>query len=106
MRPIPPKLRKQLADDPYMASCKYRNCGVPLVEWNHAIIYQGRQLNTWYAIIPLCYKHHRGQFGTIPQNVRDWCELEAIDRSNGQIKKDCPRLNWDVRREYLLKKCI
>lgn len=103
MRPIPIALRKQLAVDPYMAKCQYRGCGKQDVEWNHAILYCGRQLNTWYAIIPLCTYHHRGNFGTIWPEVKAWCELEAIKRSNREIEKDCPRVNWEQRKVYLEK---
>lgn len=59
MTPIPPKLRAEMADDPY-----YKKCCIPdetcngRVEWHHAIIYGGRQVQEKFAILPVCKSHH------------------------------------------------
>jgi hypothetical protein len=60
MRKIPPKLQKDLANDPYYKKCCRRLDGGcdGRITWEHAIIYGGKQLNKKWAIIPLCEKHH------------------------------------------------
>lgn len=60
MRPIPQKLRKELAQDLFMQTCVFMvNCEGK-VEWHHAIIYAGKQVNERWAILPVCEYHHRG----------------------------------------------
>lgn len=46
--------------DPYYEQCARKpdgNCK-GRITWEHAITYQGRQLNEKWAIIPLCAYHH------------------------------------------------
>lgn len=111
MNPIPTALRYKLFLDPWMNACKYRDqttgetCNRSPVEWNHAIIYAGKQLNTWYAIIPLCTEHHRGyMLGSISNSVKLWCELLAILRGQYELDKDCPKWNWRQRLQALRTK--
>ena len=62
MRPIPPKLKAQIASDPYMRTCA--RLGLDCngrITWEHAFIYAGRQINEPWAIIPLCMYHHLGE---------------------------------------------
>lgn len=60
MRPIPQKLRKEMSDDPYYEQCVLTNHGcVGRIEWHHAVIFGGRQLNEKWAIVPLCQWHHK-----------------------------------------------
>lgn len=101
MSPIPKALRWQLSQDPFMMNCLV--CGVPGVEFNHSIIYSGRQLQTWYAITPLCYTHHRGRNGTTMPGVHAFCELTAIYRGKDEISHDCPKVDWAQRKQYLIQ---
>jgi len=60
MRAIPPKLKKEMQEDPYYKVCARKahgNCG-GRITWEHTIIYKGKQLNEKWAIIPLCEYHH------------------------------------------------
>lgn len=60
MRPIPPKLKANILADEYYSRCAREmdgGCG-GRITWEHAIIFQGRQLNEKWAIIPLCAYHH------------------------------------------------
>lgn len=62
MRPIPPKLRKQLAEDPKMKVCARNGWDCAgRITWEHAFIYAGRQINEAWAIVPLCEYHHLGK---------------------------------------------
>ncbi len=104
MRPIPLKLRKQIAEDPFMKKCCYRDCKKTEVEWNHTLMYAGRQVNTWYAIVPLCTEHHRGNNGTIYNDVKEWCELITYMRGGAELDKDCPKMSWRQHKQYLTEK--
>ena len=57
MRPIPAKLRKFLADDESMNHCSV--CGCYGTQWHHAFEYARRQVNEYWAIVPLCVYHHQ-----------------------------------------------
>lgn len=59
MRPIPPKLKKEMGADPYYKVCAHKdeNCD-GRVTWEHTIIYASKQLNEKWAIIPICAYHH------------------------------------------------
>ena len=60
MRPIPPKMKEEMAADPFYKKCariKDGECrGRVTIE--HAIIFSGRQLNELWALLPLCSYHH------------------------------------------------
>lgn len=62
MRRIPPKVRKQIDEDPYFRSCclKFEHFGYceGRTEIHHNLIYQGRQSDELWTMLPLCKKHH------------------------------------------------
>ena len=62
--PIPPAIREELSNDPYMTHCIFddKDCA-GRTEWHHAFRYQGRRVNELWSIIPLCHFHH-GKAGT------------------------------------------
>jgi len=100
MRPIPKKLRDEMADDPYYSMCAREVDGgcSGRITWEHAIIYAGKQLNEKFAIIPLCEYHHLGE-GLVKEinvcialNRATEQELQAISKAiNYQRERD--RLN-------------
>lgn len=94
MRPIPIKLRNELAKEPRMKKCYICETNRE-IEWNHALIYQGRQINEPYAIIALCKYHHRGNNGTIFKYVKDKCEAIAISTGLEHLKINYPKRNWE-----------
>ena len=60
MNNIPPKLRKQLSEDPEYLKCSRLNdgnCG-GRITWEHTLIFGGKQIQERWAIIPLCEYHH------------------------------------------------
>ncbi len=60
MTPIPPKLRAEMAEDPWYKKCclaELGDCG-GRIEWHHVIIYAGKQLQEKWAIVPACHDHH------------------------------------------------
>lgn len=60
-RPIPPKMRQAMSEDPYYKRCARDSfeCN-GRITWEHAFTYKGRRLNEVWAIIPLCWHHHLG----------------------------------------------
>lgn len=58
MRKIPTELREQLADDPFYKQCALTGRRDEKIDWHHAFIYAGRQVNERWAIIPLLRSVH------------------------------------------------
>jgi hypothetical protein len=56
---IPADLKAKLHADPRMSRCVVEDdeCSGRL-EWHHAVIFAGRQLNVWWAIHAVCQHHH------------------------------------------------
>lgn len=105
MRPIPEKLKKQIASDPAMKFCIHES---PLcrgrVEWEHAFIYAGKQINEWWAIIGVCVYHHRGA-----GLDKDYNRFRALDRAVkvGQLPfiiNNYPKQDWLQLYKFLSKK--
>ncbi|MCL5435934.1 MAG: hypothetical protein M1275_02540 [Patescibacteria group bacterium] len=88
MRPIPPKLRQELAGDEYYQICSRRdeNCS-GRITWEHAFTYAGRQINEKWAIIPLCENHHLGKLLNKKINHRI-----ALARATKEDLKKYPKL--------------
>lgn len=61
MRPIPKKLRHEMSSDPYYERCclRYESPCKGYTEWHHHLLYEGRQVNEKFCILPLCQKHHQ-----------------------------------------------
>lgn len=54
---IPKDIREQLAHDPFMEKCCI--CGVrDGVQWHHNLIFGGKAIQEWWAILPVCFTHH------------------------------------------------
>ena len=97
MNNIPAKLRKEMANDPEMQLCMRKEllndhvCGSdPLtgkhIEWDHCIIYAGRQLQEAWAIVPTCWQAHRG--GDLDREKQTWIALNrATDEQLKSISK-------------------
>lgn len=90
MRPIPPKLRQEMADDIYYKTCARADEDCEgRITWEHAFIYAGKQINEKWAIIPLCVYHHLGDGLDKRKN-----EAIALARATlGDVMK-YPRKNW------------
>lgn len=98
MRPIPTKLRKQLSNDPWMKQCIYENCANE-PEWEHSWIYSGRQINERWAIVPVCYYHHRGE-----GLDKDFNRYKSLQRATLDELEKYPRVNWMQKWIFLSEK--
>ena len=95
MRPIPPKLRAELADDPYMKKCLVKGIAPcsGRVEWHHVWIYAGRQINEKWAILPACHKHHEEV--NKYRNIKDFFERQSFTRTTiEEMQEKYPKKNW------------
>lgn len=91
MRPIPPKLRLAMSKDPYYSKCCRAdgNCS-GRITWEHAIIYNGKQVNEIWAIIPLCFYHHLGEGLNKRQNI-----LIALQRATPEELAKYRKRDWN-----------
>lgn len=60
MNAIPKKLREEMGLDPFYARCCLRGDGQcsGKVEWHHALIVAGKQLQAKFCILPACKEYH------------------------------------------------
>lgn len=95
MRPIPKPLLKKMLDDPYYDYCCHEGCGKQ-AEKEHAIIIGGRQLNTYWSIIPCCPDHNRG-----PKMDKRRNEWVALNRATDEELNEYPKANLIQKRNHL-----
>lgn len=90
-----------MAADPYMKKCYRYDEGkcYGRVEWEHAIIFQGRQLNERWSIIPCCLFHHRGN--GLNKEMNKWC---ALTRATIEELVKLSKANFIQERKYLIAK--
>lgn len=96
MNKIPPKLRSELAADPYYKLCARRGlfgheCGGKIT-WEHAMYYAGKQIQARWAIIPICARGHAvneyQDRGEMDKQVHEWIALNrATDEELRAISK-------------------
>jgi hypothetical protein len=100
------RLRRELDADPFMHRCIHaylRTEGNPCsgrVEWEHAHLYAGRQINERWAIVPVCTYHHRGR--GLDKNVNKYASLLRMteeERTTAETKY--PRTNWQQLMDWL-----
>ncbi len=106
MRPIPPKIREQLANDPRMRLCIYEWPQAPnhncrgRITFEHAIIYAGKQIVEAWATVPCCENHNSGPEMVKEYNV--WAALQNI--TTEELEQRYPRRDWRQLKKYLNQK--
>ncbi len=97
MRPIPPKLKQEMSDDPYYKHCARANSACSgRITWEHAYIYAGKQINEKWAIIPLCVYHHLGEGLDKHENQRI-----ALSRATDEDLAKYPKKDWEKEKIWL-----
>lgn len=90
-KPIPLATRERISNDPFFKKCcrpDKENCsGRITVE--HAIMYAGKRINDYWALLPLCWEHHLGQ-----KLDKAWNIKTAMARATEEDRKKYPRLKW------------
>ena len=97
MRPIPPKLREQMANDPYYKKCARSSLECKgRITWEHAWIYGGKQINEVWAIIPLCVYHHLEEGLNKHENQKI-----ALQRATKEDLDKYPKKDWEKEKIWL-----
>jgi len=96
MRPIPKPLLKRILADPRNKSCAIPGCGSVQVELDHVWKYAGKQINEHWAIIALCYDHHRG--GSLNRPLTQWLSL---GRATEADLMRYPKTDWKRLQSHL-----
>ena len=111
MNQIPQKLRREMSADPEYKICLRKkffsdhHCEPDpltgkLIEWEHSMYFQGRQLQKRWAIIPICFLVHRGGMLDKTKN-----EFLALNRATDDELKEVSRAaDWIAVRGRLNKK--
>jgi len=93
MRPIPPKLKEEMATDPFYEKCCIGGDCAGRIEWHHALIYAGRQINEKWAILPACHKHH----AEVSKYDREFKRI-AVSRATDEELLKYPKAKWHLLR--------
>ncbi len=101
MTPIPAKLRKEIAADPFYEHCIRLHEGECSghITWEHAWIYAGKQIQEKWAIVPLCYFHHLG--GGLEKEKG---QAVALLRATTDDLAKYPKTPWYQHKRYLFMK--
>lgn len=128
MNNIPPALREDMAADRFYHHCARQELlhdhvcqGDPIrgrwgrmVEWEHALVVAGKQLQKRFAIVPLCWYAHRGPGQNksisvwIALNRATLAELEALTALGGRDYlrwRDCFNMQFGVPALARLVEC-
>lgn len=106
MKPIPLKLREEIAKDPFMQQCCITESED--VSWEHCWCYGKGQINEAWAIVPL-----RRDLNTShpPKDVKDRCRLislqraiELLPKGLETLKQKYPKKNWEQEFKFLSSK--
>lgn len=104
------KLRQELAEDRIYKRClrarllNDHHCepdpiSQKMIEWEHALIYAGKQVQARFAIIPICWLVHRGPL--LVKEINIWI---ALNRATDEELSAYPKTDWIQRRRYLNEK--
>lgn len=105
MRPIPSKMREELAGLPRMRECAiapvqhvYGACH-GRVEWHHVWQYGGKQINELWAILGGCSRHHA--MVQSDSAVRMAFEAASLLLATSEDLAGYPRKKWDEIKKSL-----
>ena len=101
MRLIPLKLRREIADDPFMTWCVWSG-DTKNVSWEHCWIYSGRQINEKWAIVPL----RRDLNVNITKEIKDYCRWISLIRAKPKDLAKYPKKNWTQIKKFLDNKFL
>lgn len=101
MRPIPPKLRDEMAADPFYKRCCITGSMRGKIEWHHALIFKGRQVNEKWAILPVSKEVHASVSNPKIKQYLDWIMLNRA--TDEQLKKYSKAVDLIAERDRLNK---
>ena len=87
VKPIPLKMREELAEDPFMQECCLRHIECQgALQWHHNLMYASKRINEKGAILPLCEFHHRKE-GKYKDQLNFIMELRMTDEEKAKYPK-------------------
>lgn len=98
---MPPKLRAELANDPFYKVCCVTGSNVGKIEWHHNATWQGRQLQERFAILPILKEIHIKAENKHNKTVLDWIMLNRA--TDEDLEKYSKTINYIKHREALNK---
>jgi len=103
-KPIPAKMRAEMAEDKFYKTCCLEILGecAGVIQWHHAVEQKGARLNLKFAIVPLCYRHHRDINIGAAKELVDWIVLNRA--SLPELAMISKAINYLALRERLNKK--
>lgn len=106
MRPISPKVKAQLLEEPQECLRKDEGNCQGRITFEHALIYGGRQIDEVWAILRICEYHHGvNKFqdgGDMNKEKHVWLALNRA--SSEELKKYSKAIDYIALRERLNKK--
>lgn len=104
MRRIDDTLKNKLAQKNFYQRCCLRdleNCG-GRIEWHHNLIFQGRQVNEEFCILPVCKKHHHLVYDSKVKEKMNYIMLKRA--SCKQLKRYSKVIDYCKLKNQLIKK--
>ena len=102
-RPIEPKVRQELDNDPFMHKCCVSDdhCS-SRITWHHHLKYAGQRSDKAEHILPLCeYHHDKVDTKEVRERV-DWVWLGRLNER--QIDAISKAVNYKLRKSFLVTK--
>lgn len=100
MRPIPKKLKEEMAADPFYKRCCVTGSVGSKIDWHHNLIFSGRQVNEKWAILPLSKHIHDNVWKY--RDILDWIMLNRA--TDDQLKKYSKAVDLVKRKKQLNEK--
>lgn len=100
MKKIPPKLRDEMANDPYYQKCCVTGCRNEKIDWHHNLKYASNQVNEKFCILPLSKSIHDNIVKY--KEICDWIMWNRA--SDEQIARYSKAENYQYTKERLNKK--
>lgn len=100
MRPIPKKLKDDLAADPFYKRCCITGWVLEKIEWHHNFIFAGRQVNEKWCILPLAESVHKNIVRY--KEKCNWIMLNRADEAT--LRKYSKSTDLIFKRDSLNKK--
>lgn len=106
MRPISPRVRRILDQEPDVCALRgHGACGGRITR-EHALIYAGRQIDEAWAIIKICARHHSvdeyQDGGILDKEKNVWIALNRA--TDEELEKYSKVVNYKLMRDRLNKK--
>jgi len=104
MRPIPKRMRIEMAQDPFYHVCCLAGVYTGSMDycsgrvtWHHCFTHAGKQINEKWAIVPACEYHHDHK----RKDFLDQLKKVALSRTiPGDLEK-YPKKDWDAEKRKL-----